>query len=58
MNMKAYTKEAAENFDEDGTNMDTSPGARWLFTMGKSRLRKEDRLDKFYSIVAKLLYKI
>lgn len=54
--MKAYIKEGIEEFGEDVTNVVTSPGAIWLFTMGKARLLKEDRLDKFCSISAKLLW--
>ena len=54
--MKAYIKEAAEEFGEDMTKVVMSPGSRWLFTVGKEMLLKKDRLDKFCLIVEKLLW--
>ena len=55
INMKAYTKEVTEEFGEDATKVGTSSGAIWLFTVGKARLLKEDRLDNLCLIVTKLL---
>ena len=48
-NMKAYSMESAEEFGEDVSKVVISPGTRWLFTFGKARLLKEDRLDNFFA---------
>ena len=54
--MKVYIKEATEDLCEDVKKVVQSPGARWLFTVGKARFLKENMLDKFCSIVAKVLW--
>lgn len=57
INMRDYILEAIEDFGEDVSKVVSSPAARWLFTVNKkARKLSGKRLEKFCSIVAKLLW--